>query len=711
MQFSKDDFASNFIQESLELINIIDTQILEYKSSPNNALSFTEILRALHTIKGSARMLNFSAVQKLSHAMEDLVKKIENGTCKITPEIISVLLACTARTKTALRHIEKTGNDKIPVSSHIELCRKISNGNSFNLEEIKAELESDLMQEISLQTENSQSTQDFLANQINPFPEILNIKSVRTDLSVLDKILHSFDDLILRHFRIKHSIDSSLQSDLPKSFEEEINQYENLLFNLQNSLINLRMLPLSIILHPLKLEIEKDAPGFGKEVNLEIPDSNLMLDKFILEHLENVLIQIVLNSLVHGIETGEERKAKNKSEKGLIKIKVNKVQNRMLISISDDGRGLDYEKIRAKALATKNFYDYTKDQILKMSEKELQKFIFESGFTTQDKADNFSGRGIGLDIVKNEMEKIKGKITVSSKKDLGTTFELNLPLSLANQQGIFVTSGTYKFMISSHYISEITDYSSANIFSRQKQNYIKVHNEDVPVYFLSSILNLKKQNTFNSIIIADYLDSKIGIAVDSVEQFKNVTVNPMPKILQSVEAFQGIVYDEYYSLIPVLDLPFIIKKLKSLLSYEIKKYEMLNDSKKKRILIVDDSAETRQIEQSIFTAAGYECEGASDGIEALDILHTHHFDAMVTDINMHRMDGLLLIKNVRNSGEFTSLPIIVVTGAYSQDDRQKFINAGADDFFTKADFKREKLIKMMENLLNSQSDSALYKSS
>ncbi len=720
MQFSKDEFAGNFIEESLELLDVIDAQILEYKNSPQNTISAKEILRALHTIKGAARMLDFTAIEQLCHAMEDVVKDIENGRYKITSEITNVLYACTSRVKNALYHIQKDGNDKIPVSAHIETCRKITCGNFFNLDEIEAELEGDTKSEVFQSTQKSEENEKFI--QSNPYlsPEISSIKSVRTDLTVLNKIIHSFDDLILRHFRIKHSLDlcenqegddSTLEKDFSKSLREEVSQFENLLFNIQTSLINLRMLPLSIILNPLKLEIEKDAIRFGKKVDLEIPESNLMLDKFILEHLEKVMIQIALNSLVHGIENSEERKSKNKSEKGLIKIEVSKVQNRMIISISDDGKGLDYEKIRKTALQTNIFSNYTKDEILNMSEKELQKFIFEGGFTTQDKADKFSGRGVGLDIVRSEMEKIKGKIAVSSKKDSGTTFELNLPLSLANQQGIFIRSGFFKFMISSHYISEIYDYSGENIFSRQKQKYIKIHDEDVPLYFLSSILNLTNQNTVNSVIIADYLDSKIGIAVDSVDQYKNITVNPLPKILQSVEAFQGIVYDEHYSLTPVLDLPFIIKKLKTLLSYEIKKYEALSEFKKKRILIVDDSSETRQIEQSIFTAAGYDCEGASDGIEALNILHSHHFDAMITDINMHRMDGLLLIKNVRNSEEFNSLPIVVVTGAYSKYDRQKFINAGANDFLTKSDFKREKLIKMTESLLQDKKDFSVYKSS
>lgn len=707
MQFSKEEFIGDFVSESLEQLNIVDAKIIEYKNAPHNPLLAKEILRALHTIKGSSRMLGFSNIEQVSHALEDILKDLESQKYEINANITSVILACTNRLRTAIFHIEKTGTDKIKIQNHLETCKKIVAGKFFNLTEIEEEIKEDIENSVN-NSENKNSEQE-LSEQIPSEENISKIKYVRTDLNVLDGIIHSFDELLIRLFRFKHHLENletqfnsqnpNQVKEFPKTLKEELNQYENSFFNVQHQIVELRMLPLNIILTPLKVEVENDAFKLSKSVELNIPESNLMLDKFILEHLQKILIQLVRNALIHGIEEEKIRLQLGKNKKGNISIRIEKIQNRMIINVSDDGQGFDYDKIRKKAQEFEFLKNYTKDEINNMTTTELQEILFINGFTTSSKTDNFSGRGIGLDIVRTEMEKIKGKIKITSEKNKGTNFELNIPLSLTSQQGLFITSGKLKFMLLSHYINEIVDYSQENINIIQNQHYIKVNKKNIPLYFLSSILNIKADKDLKSVIIVEYLDTEIAIAIDSVEQYENVLINPLPKLLQNVEAFQGMVFDKNYSIIPILDIPYIIKKLKNLLSYEIKKYETFNKVKKMRILVVDDSYTTRKIEVSIFNSAGYYCVGAADGIEALDILRASHFDALVTDINMHRMDGLLLIKNIRVLSEFDYLPIVVLTGAYGKYDRAIFIEAGANAYLTKAEFKREKLLQTVKELL------------
>ncbi len=709
MQFSKEEFIGDFVSESLEQLNIVDSKIIELKNSPQNLILAKEILRALHTIKGSSRMLGFSNVEQLSHALEDILKDLESQKYEINAQLTSVILACTNRLRTVLFNVEKNQNDNIKIQNHLATCKKIVAGKFFNLSDIEEEVKADIENSVN---ENNQKTQSFsqdFSNQIPQEENVSNIKYVRTDLNVLDSIIHSFDELLIRLFRFKHhleTLENQLNSqnqnktqEFPQVLKEELNQYENSFLNVQHSIVELRMLPLNIILMPLKVEIENDAFRLGKNVELNIPESNLMLDKFILEHLQKILIQLVRNALIHGIEKENVREQIGKNPKGNITIKIGRIQNRMIINVIDDGQGFNYDKIRKKLREFDAFKNYTEDEINNMTTTELQEILFVNGFTTSSKVDNFSGRGIGLNIVRTEIEKIKGKIKITSQKNQGTNFELNIPLSLTSQQGLFITNGKLKFMLLSHYINEILDYSPENISIIQNQHYIKVNEKNIPLYFLSSILNTNSNENLNSVIIVEYLNTEIAIAIDSVEQYENVLINPLPKLLQNVEAFQGMVYDKNYSIIPILDIPYIIKKLKNLLSYEIKKYETFNETKKQRILVVDDSYTTRQIELSIFNSAGYYCVGASDGIEAFDILKSSHFDALVTDINMHRMDGLLLIKNIRVLSEFDYLPIVVLTGAYGKYDRAIFIEAGANAYLTKAEFKREKLLQTVRELL------------
>lgn len=711
MQFSIEEFIGDFVSESLEQLNIVDSKIIELKNSPQNLILTKEILRALHTIKGSSRMLDFTNIEQLSHALEDILKDLESQKYEINANITSVILACTNRLRTALFHVEKNQNDNIKIQNHLATCKKIVAGKFFNLSDIEEEVKEDIENSVNKTLDNSKNKilEQAAAEQIPSDENISNIKYVRTDLNVLDGIIHSFDELLIRLFRFKHHLENlenqiNSQSpnkvqEFPQILKEELNQYETSFLNVQHSIVELRMLPLNIILMPLKVEIENDAFRLGKNVELNIPESNLMLDKFILEHLQKILIQLVRNALIHGIEEENLRAQLGKNPKGNITIKIGRIQNRMIINVIDDGQGFDYEKIKKKLREFDAFKNYTEDEINNMTTTELQQILFVNGFTTSSKVDNFSGRGIGLNIVQEEIEKIKGKIKITSQKNQGTNFELNIPLSLTSQQGLFITNGKLKFMLLSHYINEILDYSPEKISIIQNQHYIKVNEKNIPLYFLSSILNTDANEDLNSVIIVEYLNTEIALAIDSVEQYENVLINPLPKLLQNVEAFQGMVYDKNYSIIPILDIPYVIKKLKNLLSYEIKKYETFNQVKKQRILVVDDSYTTRQIELSIFNSAGYYCVGASDGIEAFDILKSSHFDALVTDINMHRMDGLLLIKNIRVLSEFDYLPIVVLTGAYGKYDRAIFIEAGANAYLTKAEFKREKLLQTVKELL------------
>ena len=363
----------------------------------------------------------------------------------------------------------------------------------------------------------------------------------------------------------------------------------------------------------------------------------------------------------------------------------------------DDGSGIQYDKVREKAM---QIFTAKKTEIDQMQDKDLQQYIFSPGFSTSDSTSKFSGRGMGLDIVRNCMEKIKGKIKVHTKKNEGTTFELTIPLTLATQRGLFVFAGRMKVMIPSHYIQEIVAATEKSIHTLQGQNYISIRNKLIPLYYLSSILGTERTRNINSIIIVEYIETRLALVVDSIQQNENVIINPMPQILRKIEALQGVVYDENYAIIPILDIPCLIQKTRGLVAYDLKKYQVMNKSISKKILIVDDSETTRQIEETIFKSVGYIVETAYDGIDAIEKLKMTHFDAIVTDINMPRMDGNTLLANLSRMEQYDGIPIVVVTGAYKEDQKRQFLEAGAKAFFVKSDFKREALLQKVRELLN-----------
>ncbi|MBR6295403.1 MAG: response regulator [Treponema sp.] len=689
MPFSKTDFIEEFIDETREHIDAINNGIILLKKSPKSKERLSALLRELHTIKGTARMMGFPAIEQLSHGLEDVLKGLHDEKFELSDNLMQLTFATTDCIKKVLKNISDEKDDRIDVSRFRNVLKKAAAGIFFSPEELNIDDEAGNKGKNTLEEESLE-----------------NISSVRIDIAKINDIIRSFDNLIIRQFRFKHQLEefeSRLTSneghglrELPKQLKEDMLQTETAIFDTQHQLLNLRMLPLNIILSPLRREVETDSKKLSKKIDFNIPDTDFVLDKTVLENVQVILMHLVRNCIDHGIENPDERKSKGKKEKGLVSVCAREISNSIIITVSDDGRGIQFDKIREKAI---QIHPKEKDAIAKMSEKELEQFIFESGFSTLDSPTELSGRGLGLDIVRTNMEKIKGRIRINTEKDSGTSFELTVPLSLATQQGLFVHCGNMKLMIPSHYIVEIMNAEPKDFTMLQNQTYVSIHNQLIPVYSLSSLIGGEHRSDITPIIVVEYLNIQLGIMVESIEQYENVVVNPLPPLLKKMEALQGVVYDENYSIIPILNTPDIMRRLKGQIAYDIKKYKSRNKEKIRRILVVEDSVTTRQIEQMIFEADGYSVETAADGIEALDKMRKGHIDAVITDIKMPRMDGLVFLSNIRRMEEYENIPVIVVSGVYDETARDSFIEAGAQEFIVKSDFQRGNLLETVKEFL------------
>ncbi len=692
MSFSKDKFIEGFIAETGEHLDLIANSVIELKASSQNKEMISLILRELHTVKGTARMMGYTTIEKLSHGLEDVFKGLREEKYGLNDNIAQLSFITCDCIRSVLDKIRREGSDAMPISKYLDAFEKASSGLFFSTDvfenDFKKDIDTDL-QEGGSETESLE-----------------NITSIRIDLSRINEIVRSFDNLIIRQFRFKHQLEefeSRLLSkedacvhELPKQLKEELLLTETAIFDTQHLLLNLRMLPLDMVLTPLKREITSDTIKLKKQIDFDVPSTDFMLDKIILEKLRNILMHLVRNSIDHGIESPAERKKKNKSEKGHISISAQQLNNHIVICVKDDGRGIQYDKVRAKA---QEFHPKMAKKIQEMEESELQQFLFEPGFSTAKKTSELSGRGVGLDAVRTDMEKIKGRIKLVTKKNEGTSFELTIPLTLATQQGLFVHSGGMKFMIPSHYIQEIVDVNPETFTVMQSQTFVSLHRNLIPVYYLSSIIGTGHQEKSTSLIVVEYLDTRIAIVVDSIDQYENVVVNPLPPVMQKMEGLQGVVYDENYAIIPILNIPDIMRRMKALLSYDIKKYQSKNRKHIRTVLIVDDSVTTRQIEQTIFETDGYKVETAVDGIEALDILRAKKIDAIITDIKMPRMDGMVFLSNIRRLEDYGQTPVIVVSGVYDPEARSKFLDAGAQAFIVKSEFQRGNLLQAVKELL------------
>jgi len=683
-------FLNEYMEESLENIDKISDCLFALSKKQDDKETLEVLLRLLHTIKGTSRMMCFNQVEEVVHKLEDVYKLIQNGNLVMTKRIAQLSFSVV---KILRDFIPKLSAEETPEIEHF----------------------SEIIENITFATNGEEFITDFstkIKNEVEETEESSNfseVQSIRVNLSSINEIIRSYDKLITSEFRLKNSF-SVLEDLIAKGenvgqqlrlIHEDITMLEQQAFSVQEKVISLRMLPLSMILRPLKHSVEEDALNLGKQIDFDIPLSDISLDKVILESLPGILIHLVRNSIDHGIESPEVRLANGKPEIGKISINAKQASNRIVITVSDDGAGIDFEKIRKKAM---DIYPERADEIAEMNEKYLQQFLFVSGFSTASKQSMISGRGVGLDSVRTSMDKLKGRIRVRSTKNQGSAFELSLPLSLATQEGLFLQSGGTKFLVLSHYVTEIITEADSELIQLQHGTFLPLRNDLLPVYDASLVLGKKgaktKNKAKNSIVVVEYLEKRIGIMVDNIVNYMTVVVKPLPNVLEKFSAVQGVVFDENYNIIPLIHVPDLMHRMNALKEYEVKSFEVDHSKPEYFVLVADDSHTTRQIEKIILEAEGYNVTIACDGIDALEKLKNQRFDILITDIKMPRMDGIVLIENIRRMELTKNLPVIVISSVFEEETLAKVKEAGAQGYIVKSDFERGNLVAKVKELLD-----------
>lgn len=698
MALDRKAFINHFLEEASENLTAIEARILVLKNDPGSPEDLTVLLRELHTLKGSSRMLKFPSLEAMAHGLETVFKGVKEGRYTIgAPHVHLVLAACDLM-RTALDQVAKTGDDGVDYGALEEAYDKAYANEPFSLEWHR----------------RPEASPDAPSA---PEPEATP-GSVRVKTERIEELLRLHNDLIIRQFQLKKDnealarLEEDLRdqggqagvlarvSEIRKGFSEHFGLLERAALKVQNQMLGLLMLPVDLILGPLPVMVEETASSLGKAARLEVTGGELGLDRAILDALRDPVIHLVRNALDHGLETPAERAAAGKSPEGIVRIQCTADSGTFVLRIGDDGRGLDFEKIRAKAQA---FRPDRADEIAAMEPASLQQFLFEPGFTTTDAVSSLSGRGLGLDIVRHQVEGVKGKLSLRSVPGEGTEFVLSLPLSLATVSGFFVAVGERRFLVPSQHIREVQTIRAQDRVQVVGRPSIVLRDLLVPVHNLADLVDPRRppQDRHHALVV-DILGEVAAIAVDEVLHFVSLVYKPLPPSLAAIQAFQGFVYDEDFRMIPILSVPELINRFRRSSAFEAKKRYSQGSPEYQRILVVDDSFSTREIEKSILEFEGYNVETAVDGIEALEMLKDHTFHLVVSDLNMPRMDGLTLVENLRRDARYRGLPVIVVSSEKDQDKRRQLAEVGADAFIDKADFDRGNLAAEVKRLLASR---------
>ena len=470
--------------------------------------------------------------------------------------------------------------------------------------------------------------------------------------------------------------------------------------DLQEQGMRLRMLPANTIFQAFPRAIRDLAKQFRKDINLIIEGGETELDKKVLEEINAPLVHIMRNAVDHGIEDPATRIAAGKPAAGTILLAARQEGDRILIEISDDGAGIDPEKIRESAMR-KGYI--TEAEAKAISDREAQYLIFEAGFSTAAIITEISGRGVGMDVVREfVVEKLKGSLDLNSEPGKGTTFRLTIPLTLAIIRALLLRVGDQVYALPTGSIEETLRVDPSEIIKVEGREVIRRQRRTIPLVRLSEILGVPADPPLGKVPIATlgYSGHRMGFIVDSFVGEQQIVIKTLGSHLMKVDNVAGVTILGAGELVPILNVPDLMNNARTRSGQRVGRVERSERNGTRRILICEDSFTTRELERSIFEAAGYEVETANDGAQGFSKLRDGlKIDAVVTDVQMPNMTGFELTRAIKNDPGLEDIPVIIVTSLERDEEKAEGVEAGADAYITKSVFNQDTLLDTVERLI------------
>ena len=499
-----------------------------------------------------------------------------------------------------------------------------------------------------------------------------------------------------------------LVNQLRGSLYEDTARLEIISNELEDDIRTLRLLPLSTIFNRFSRMVRDLARQQNKQVEMIIEGGETRADKRILEEMKDPLMHLLRNAVDHGIESPEERQQYGKSPVAQIRLRGYQTATSVVIEVSDDGRGIDPEQIKQTALKRGL---YPPEELEIMTSKQLQALIFSPGFTTRTLVTEISGRGVGMDVVRNNVEQLKGSIELESVPTKGSTFRMRLGTALATTHVLIVGVQSISYGIPVEFVLTTRLVSPSELFPLEGRDTIIFKEQPLYVAQLSELLELESSHqemnhsTSFPCIVLKVGEEKLGVFVDALIDEQDVVLKSQSQLLKRVRNIAGATILGTGEVCMILNALDLIKSAHKHLKYN-KKFGKIGDEshqnsrqQKSVILLVEDSIATRTQEKRILEAAGYEVITAVDGLDGFNKLKTHSVDALISDVQMPNLDGLSLTAKIRENQDYNELPIILVTSLASDEDKRRGAEAGANAYITKSSFNQQVLLDTLKRLI------------
>lgn len=708
------------------------------------------IFRAAHNIKGAARGIDARDIASVAHSLETLFNKFRLEGMAVSSRSIDLCLLGLDRMQLIMTALESDQSLSFDLE---DLLAQLN-----NRQEVALDTESEIKSESGLTTEPGVSVTTVIST---PAPTLVkesktsieDIGAIRVSLHKLDQFSALVEDLLVSKIEmeehltaIKRLFDESRlfsrewyqyletsgkvntvspvtqENDsmeiattainrfrisiqqLYKQIRDSNSRYGLTYFQLQDQVRALHLVPAATQLQPLARLVRDIALDLGKKVDFTIIGGDIEIDRPILEGIKDPLMHLLRNAIDHGIESSQHRLVQGKSETGHLEIEVSRTNDRILMTIRDDGAGISADQVIKHAIRKKIL---THNEILALNKAEIIDLIFRPGFSTKEMITDISGRGVGLDIVLTNIRNLKGHIKVDTIEGKGTVFILNLPLTLSTDHGLIVRVSDSTFAIPISSVERVMEIKHEDLLEVGGNQVILIENKAIPIRDLAVVLEIGQFRLSSaeklSLIIVSKGWQRVALLVEEIVSEREIVIKRLKPPLKAVRNVMGATFMGSSEVIVVLnpdDLVTSALRLSDAAQLFVRgQTEAEQEVEASHILVVDDSITIRTFEKTLLEACGYRVTVAANGQSAWELLQGQSFDLIITDIEMPVMNGFEFGERIKQNEKFKNIPVVMVTSLSSEAEKRRGIEIGADAYIVKSQFESKVLLDVINQLL------------
>ncbi len=569
MSNEMDDIVNDFISEAAEALDSLDQKFIELEKNPGDTTLLNDIFRSIHTIKGAAGFLGFQQMVEATHVTEDVLNKLRKGEMEVNAAIMDAILQSVDLIKVLLNNIREKNGREEDLRPVIASLTDVLNGDYARKEEapqlivISSEKRPGGDGARSAQSQPQAQSQSQSQSKDEPHKE--KEQSIRVDIDRLDSVLNLAGELVLSRNRLMRLgsklCDLDAESEVLSHMEEGIAQLDLVTTDLQLAVMKMRMQPIAKVFNKFPRMVRDLARQNDKEIELVISGEETELDKTVIEEIGDPLVHLIRNAVDHGMETPDERASKGKPRCGTLSLTAYQEGRHIIVAVSDDGRGMDPAAIKRSALEKGLI---TPEDAERMPNKEALNLIFIPGFSTAKKVSNISGRGVGMDVVKTNVSRINGAISIDSEFGSGTKIIFRLPLTLAIIQALTVEAGGEIYGIPLSTVIENIRVTADDLKTVDGKEVIHLRDRVYPVVRLSGLVdgNVSSTNSeWNYIVLIGIGEKRFGILVDRLHGQEEIVMKSMGEYLKGTEGMAGACINGDGNVILILDVAGLLESM------------------------------------------------------------------------------------------------------------------------------------------------------